>query len=65
MQHLNPVKIYKEKEINNLCKEIGITNLGQLLSIKVGTNGYGTIIQKKDNTYKLHPCLVKEFNKYF
>jgi len=65
MQHLNPVKIYKEKEINNLCKEIGITNLGQLLSIKVGTNGYGTIIQKKDNTYKLHPCLVEKFNKYF
>jgi hypothetical protein len=65
MQNLDPVKIYTEKEMKELSREHGITNLGQLLSIKVGTNGYGTIIFKKDSTYKLHTCLIEEFNKHF
>ena len=66
MQKLDPVKIYSEKEMKNLCKNYKIPRIQHLLNIKVGnTNVFGTILEKKDDTYRLHPCLVKEFNKYF
>ena len=66
MQNLDPLKIYTEKEIKDLCKQYGIIDILQLLNRKYyNSQGYGTIIQKKNNTYRLHPCLVKEFNKYF
>ena len=67
MQNLDPLKIYTEKEMKHLCEETSIVVIKQLLHGKIGNNGhgFGTIIQKLDNTYRLHPCLVEEFNKHF
>jgi hypothetical protein len=66
MQNLEPDKQYSELEIKDLCDTHKIKDIRQLLSNKYyNTNGYGTIIQKKDKIYRLHPYLVKEFKKYF
>ena len=67
MQSLDPTKCYDDTEIKELIKPLfGIDNLNKLLKYKIGNSrGFGTLLQKKDNTYRLHPCLVKEFTKYF
>lgn len=66
MQNLNPLKNYKEIEMKKLCKETGIKDISHLMNFKRGiSQGYGMILQKKENMYKLQPCLINEFNKYF
>ena len=65
MADLDPRKKYSSLEFRKYSKSKGIENIGQLLDIKVGTNGYGTIIRKQDDNFYLHPCLVKIFVKYF
>jgi len=66
MQNLDPVKIYSNKEMKELCKDHGIVDIKQLLSKKYyNTNGYGKILQKNKDTYRLYPCLISNFNKYF
>ena len=66
MQNLNPEKKYSEVEIKNVCKEYGITDISHLTIFKRNvSNGYGKILQKKNNIYRLHPSLIQEFNKYF
>lgn len=66
MQHLNPTKTYSDKEMKELCKLVGITDISHLTIFKRNiSKGYGKILQKKLNTYRLYPCLVDNFNKYF
>ena len=66
MQHLDPLKIYNEKEIKELCKENCITNMSHLMIFnREKSKGYGMILQKNNYTYSLHKCLISEFNKYF
>ena len=66
MQQLDPLKIYTQKEMKDLCEENSITNMSHLTVFKrEHSKGYGILLQKKNNTYRLHPCLTVEFNKYF
>ena len=65
MKNLDPHKEYTEKEFRDLCKEYDIKSLGQLKSIKIGTNGFGTIIKQEKNKFFLYPCLKNEFIKFF
>ena len=65
MENLDPIKLYNEKEMRELCNNFGIKNITQLLSINTGTNGFGTIIQKFKTGYRLYPCLVKSYKKHF
>ena len=65
MQHLDPRKIYVQKEIKELCKKYGIILSELQIYKRKNASGYGVILQKIENNYTLHPCLVKEFNKYF
>ena len=65
MQNLDPRKVYTERDMKNLCKETGIQMLNQLLTINVGSNGFGTIIKKINNKYQLYTELVSSFDKYF
>ena len=65
MQNLDPVKIYTEKEIKYLCKESQVILSELQVYKRNNASGYGIILQKNDSSYRLHPCLVKEFNKYF
>ena len=66
MQNLDPEKVYTKQEMKEFAKEKGITNIGQLENVKIGTNGFGTIMKKnKNGTYQLYPLLVKSFKKHF
>jgi hypothetical protein len=65
MKNLDPYKKYTENEIKELCTLNGIVNIGQLTNIKIGTNGFGTILQKNNNCYRLYPCLINDFLTYF
>ena len=67
MQHIDPKKTYTKDEIKKLCKEHGILILSHLTSRYngAGSNGYGKILDKKNNTYKLYPQLLKAFEENF
>jgi hypothetical protein len=65
MQNLDPKKVYMKTEIEEYTRTYGIVNIGQLLDINVGTNGYGTIIKKVGNNYWLYPELIIVFEKFF
>ena len=65
MQNLDPKKIYSETEMRQYAKEKGMKNIGQVQSINVGTNGFGTIMKKSGTTFQLYPELVPAFEKYF
>jgi hypothetical protein len=67
MKNLDPLKEYTEKEMRELCKENGISRIIQVTYYKIpgsGT-GFGCILQKKNNKYKMYSELVNEFYKYF
>jgi hypothetical protein len=40
-------------------------NVSQLLDVKSGTNGYGTIFKVNKDEYYLYPELVAKYNQYF
>ena len=65
MQNLNPDKVYNEDELKDLC-ENNVKRIA-LVTTKnfINGSGWGKILQKKENNYKLHPCLIEEFKKYF
>ena len=67
MQNLDPLKIYTRNELKTYALSVGIKEIIHLTKNIVGkTNGYGMIIKRNnDDTYRLHPCLVEEFNKHF
>ena len=65
MQHFDPKKIYTEKEMKEYTLIHGICNIGQLLSINVGSHGFGTIIQRTKSSYRLYPELITAYNKNF
>jgi len=66
MQNLNPTKTYTKNEIEEMCKKFSIT-LNLLLNSKYvsGSNGYGKILEKKKDTFRLYPQLVTAFKKNF
>ena len=67
MQHLDPRKTYSKDEMTSLCEEHGIDNKSHL-TVKgrgLGSNGYGKIMEKINDTYRLYPQLIEEFEKYF
>lgn len=68
MHNLDPKKVYTEIEFKEFISPLfGITNINMVLKYNVGakSRGFGCIIQKKNKTYRLHPCLISEFSKYF
>lgn len=67
MQELNPTKIYTTDEMKKYAKSKEITDLSHLLVFERGngSKGNGIILKKNGDSYRLHPCLVDEFNKYF
>lgn len=67
IRNLDPVKLYTEYDIKNLCAVYGIKQLIHLMKTeyKGGSNGHGIIIQKINNHYRLQPCLVKDFQQNF
>ena len=64
MKDLDPIKIYSVNEFNSFARSTGINNIGQLMNIKVGNHGFGTIIKKTNAGYLLYPELVEAFNLY-
>jgi len=65
MQGLDPNKIYTKTELNEYALSVGITNIGQLTDINIGSNGFGTIMKFLHNGYKLYPELIPTFKHYF
>jgi hypothetical protein len=45
----------------------GLNTITALININIGDGGkgFGIILQKNEDTYRLHPCLVKKFKEYF
>lgn len=72
MWSVKPEKTYSKKALKKLLRDSGIKsdNIGQILSVKTGTNGYGTIFTEtwtEDNklVYVMYPKLTKSYNKHF
>lgn len=65
MKNLDPRKIYTETEMREHIAEVDIKQIAHLLNIKTGTNGFGTILKKVNNTYQLYPELIKAFEENF
>jgi hypothetical protein len=68
MHALDPEKLYTEKEMKELCKIQGMSNLNHLCNKFTGKNshnGFGNIIQKENNTYRLYSSLIQSFKQYF
>jgi hypothetical protein len=65
MKNLDPDKKYTDNEMKTLCENnINRISLVTNKNFKKGS-GWGKIIQKKNNKYRLQPCLVDAFKQYF
>jgi hypothetical protein len=66
MKNLDPHKEYNENEIKELVNTYKLGRLLLLQKYNYGlSNGWGQIIQKNNNLYRLYPCLINDFLKYF
>jgi hypothetical protein len=65
MKNLDPNKKYTETEMKSLC-ENNIKRISLVMNKNfTNASGWGKIIQKKNNKYRLQPCLVETFKQYF
>jgi hypothetical protein len=65
MKNLDPNKKYTETEMKSLC-ENNIKRISLVMNKNfANASGWGKIIQKKNNKYRLQPCLVETFKQYF
>jgi hypothetical protein len=67
MQNLEPERLYSKEELKEACSENSL-HYDDLLTHKRSTSkskGYGNIMKKTNDTYRLYPELVTEFKKYF
>jgi hypothetical protein len=66
MKNLDPYKLYKKDEYKEIADNIGFNfNISQFLKKNVGTNGYGSLLQKNGRRYKLRDELVNSFVEHF
>ena len=65
MKNLDPNKKYTETEMKSLC-ENNIKRISLVMNKNFANgSGWGKIIQKKNNKYRLQPCLVETFKQFF
>jgi hypothetical protein len=66
MKNLDPDKEYSENEMKEMCKDTKISDINHLcLYNRNSSKGYGCILKKCNNSYKLHKCLLNKFNEFF
>jgi hypothetical protein len=66
MRHLNPTKVYTKNEMNEMCVKYDIKDISHLVYKKRNeSSGYGKILEKTNDTYRLYPQLVEAFEKNF
>lgn len=67
MRDLDPMKLYTKKEIQTMCREYKV-ELQHLLHANVNKKTswhYGLIMVKENDGYRIHPQIMKAFQKYF
>lgn len=68
LHDLEPNRLYSKTELSKLAKSHGINRISELMKYsrgKTGSKGYGKIMVKDNNGYRLRQCLVDDFVKYF
>lgn len=65
MRNLDPQKEYTQREFRELCDENHIIPTHVCVYNYSKSKGHGKIIQKIADTYRLYPCLVKDFKIFF
>jgi hypothetical protein len=63
---IDPTKEYTKRELTELWKQYAKESFSHLFERVSGKSlGYGQIIIKHNDVYKLHPKLVLKFNEFF
>lgn len=65
LQNLDPNKMYTSTEFKKMCKDREIVLSHLLVKDYAESSGYGIIIEKVDDHYRLRKELVSEFIKHF